>query len=88
MINVLLVACQLQKMIKKRPEYVKGISCHHCYDKVTEKQKARFAEREKQSQLAAEKGFSHVGDEAKKLAQLNKQKKQQAKEAARKKAQQ
>ena len=50
---------------KKHPEYVKGINCHHCYDKVTEKQKARFAEREKQSQLAAEKGFSHVDDEAK-----------------------
>ncbi|MDE4969683.1 hypothetical protein NAI63_10065, partial [Francisella tularensis subsp. holarctica] len=57
---------------KKRTEYVKGISCHHCYDKVTEKQKSRFAEREKQSQLAAEKGFSHGGDDAKKLAQLNK----------------
>ncbi|MEY8767321.1 oxygen-dependent tRNA uridine(34) hydroxylase TrhO [Francisella philomiragia] len=71
---------------KKRPEYVKGISCHHCYDKVTEEQKARFAEREKQSQLAAERGFSHVGDDAKKLAKLNKQQKQQAKEIARKKA--
>jgi UPF0176 protein len=71
---------------KKRPEYVKGVSCHHCFDKATEQQRARFSEREKQSQLASERGFSHVGDEAKELAKLNKLKKQQAKEQARKKA--
>ncbi|KEI35935.1 rhodanese domain protein [Francisella sp. W12-1067] len=68
---------------KKRSEYEKGISCHHCYNKLTEKQKLRFIERQKQSQLAAEHGFSHVGDEAKKLAELNKDKKLKAKEKAR-----
>ncbi|MCL4120808.1 UNVERIFIED_CONTAM: hypothetical protein GTU68_010424 [Idotea baltica] len=60
---------------KSRPEYVKGMSCHHCH-----------AEREKQSQLAAERGFSHVGDEAKQLAELNKLQKQKIKEEAREKA--
>ncbi|QIV94415.1 rhodanese-related sulfurtransferase [Allofrancisella frigidaquae] len=68
---------------KKRSEYEKGISCHYCYNKLTEKQKLRFIERQKQSQLAAEHGFSHVGDEAKKLAELNKDKKLKAKEKAR-----
>lgn len=71
---------------KKRPEYVKGMSCHHCYGKLTDEQRARFAEREKQSQLAAERGFSHVGDEAKQLAELNKLQKQKIKEEAREKA--
>ncbi|AXA33439.1 rhodanese-related sulfurtransferase [Francisella adeliensis] len=71
---------------KKHPEYVKGMSCHHCYGKLTDEQRARFAEREKQSQLAAERGFSHVGDEAKQLAELNKLQKQKAKEQAREKA--
>jgi UPF0176 protein len=71
---------------KKRPEYVKGMSCHHCNGKLTDEQRARFAEREKQSQLAAERGFSHVGDEAKQLAKLNKLEKQKAKEQAREKA--
>lgn len=71
---------------KTRPEYVKGMSCHHCHDKITDEQKARFAEREKQSQLASERGFSHVGDEAKELAKFNKSEKQKAKEQAREKA--
>ncbi|QLE78770.1 rhodanese-related sulfurtransferase [Francisella sp. Scap27] len=71
---------------KSRPEYVKGMSCHHCHGKITDEQRARFAEREKQSQLAAERGFSHVGDEAKQLAELNKLQKQKIKEEAREKA--
>ena len=89
MISVLLDVCPITEDDKKCPEYVKDISCYHCYDKKgTEKQKARVAKREKPLQLAAQKGFSHVGDKAKKLAKLNEDKKQQAKEAARTKAQQ
>ncbi len=70
---------------KEREEYSKGISCHHCYDKITEAQHARFIERQKQSELAAKQGLSHVGDEAKKLAEINKQKKLQKREEQRKK---
>ncbi len=65
---------------KLKPEYQKGISCHHCHDKVTKEQRERFIEREKQSQLAAERGFSHVGEDAKKLAEINKAEKKQKKE--------
>ena len=70
---------------KEREKYSKGISCHHCYDKITEAQHARFIERQKQSELAAKQGLSHVGDEAKKLAEINKQKKLQKREEQRKK---
>ncbi|MGQ4005186.1 rhodanese-related sulfurtransferase [Francisellaceae bacterium CB300] len=65
---------------KLKPEYQKGISCHYCHDKVSDEQRKRFKEREKQSQLAAERGFSHVGEDAKKLAKLNKEQKIQLKE--------
>jgi len=47
---------------KERPEYEKGISCHHCYGKKTEAQKAAYAERQKQVELAKERKQKHVGD--------------------------
>ncbi|MDK9759778.1 hypothetical protein KIV40_31815, partial [Vibrio sp. D173a] len=53
-----------------------------CIDKHTEEQKQRFREREKQVQLSAARGETHVGGDA---AQLIEQRKQQKLE---KKAQQ
>ncbi|TNE80403.1 MAG: hypothetical protein EP339_02815, partial [Gammaproteobacteria bacterium] len=49
---------------KERPEYEQGVSCHQCIDSLTEEQKARFAERERQIRLARERGEEHVGGEA------------------------
>ena len=49
---------------KQRPEYEQGVSCHQCIDTLTEEQKARFAERERQMRLAEQRGESHVGGEA------------------------
>jgi len=46
---------------KQSPLYLKGISCHRCHDKMTADQKARFAERQKQIELAREKGEVHIG---------------------------
>jgi UPF0176 protein len=45
------------------PAYVQGISCHHCSDKQTDKQKQRYSEREKQNLLAKSRGESHIGGE-------------------------
>ncbi|MDX1705378.1 rhodanese-related sulfurtransferase [Pseudidiomarina sp.] len=42
--------------------YVKGVSCPHCHDKTTSEQKERFAEREKQIQLAKQRGEEHIRD--------------------------
>ena len=46
---------------KQRPEYEPGVSCHQCIDSLTEEQKARFKERERQMRLAEERGEAHVG---------------------------
>lgn len=46
---------------KQRPEYVQGVSCHHCSDQLSEEQKKRFADREKQIQLAKARGEQHIG---------------------------
>lgn len=49
---------------KTRPEYQQGVSCHQCIDTLSEEQKARFAERERQVRLAELRGETHVGGEA------------------------
>ncbi|WP_394175131.1 oxygen-dependent tRNA uridine(34) hydroxylase TrhO [Thalassotalea litorea] len=52
---------------KQRTEYEKGVSCHHCIDKVTDEQRARYAEREKQINLAKQRGEDHIGGSVSKL---------------------
>ncbi len=56
-------ACRLpiseQDMISQH--YVKGVSCPHCYDKVSAEDKERFAERQKQIELADGRGEVHIG---------------------------
>jgi UPF0176 protein len=42
--------------------YVKGLSCPHCHDKTTEEQKAAFAERQRQVELAKKRGEKHIRD--------------------------
>ncbi len=49
---------------KKSEHYEQGVSCPHCYNKVSERQRQRFAEREKQVQLAKERGEEHIGSSA------------------------
>lgn len=41
--------------------YVKGISCPHCYDKLTDDKKASVIERQKQIELAKLRGEIHIG---------------------------
>lgn len=43
------------------PHYVKGVSCPHCFDAKTPAQKAGFAERQRQVELAHQRGAAHVG---------------------------
>jgi len=40
------------------------VSCPYCFDKVTPAQRERFAEREKQIQLAKQRGDVHMGSDA------------------------
>ncbi len=46
---------------KKSPFYEAGVSCPRCYDETDAEQKVRFAERQKQMQLARKAGATHLG---------------------------
>lgn len=46
---------------KLSAQYMAGVSCPRCYDKLSGEQKARFAERQKQIQLAKERNEPHIG---------------------------
>jgi len=39
----------------------KGVSCHHCHDKQSARQAARYSEREHQIELAERRGETHIG---------------------------
>jgi UPF0176 protein len=46
---------------KESPLYIKGVSCPRCHNKMSEDQRARFAERQKQIALAKQRGEEHLG---------------------------
>ena len=58
---------------KQSPQYIPGVSCPRCYDQLSEQQKARFAEREKQVQLAKARGEVHIGSDSREAAIKNKE---------------
>lgn len=64
--------------------FEKGVSCPKCANKHTDEQKARFREREKQVQLADERGETHVGGEADRVIAQRRQEKLARKEQQRK----
>ena len=68
---------------KQKPEYMEGVSCHHCHDSLTEEQRARFAERQKQIELAQARGEGHIGNEAQEVLRKRKEAKKAQKEAQR-----
>jgi len=76
-------ACRfpLTEAEKKSEYYVKGVSCHRCHDKVTEQQRHRYAERQRQINLADARGESHIGGEVKTLIENRRQAKADKKSA-------
>ena len=56
-------ACRLPitEADKNSEHYIQGVSCPHCFDQHSERQKKRFSEREKQMQLAKQRGEDHLG---------------------------
>ena len=42
-------------------KYEKGVSCPHCHDSLTEDQRQRFRDRQKQVELAQERDTRHIG---------------------------
>ena len=43
-------------------KYMQGISCPHCHDQLSDEQKASFTERQKQIELAKQRGEQHIRD--------------------------
>ncbi|TMP88269.1 hypothetical protein CWC05_02205 [Pseudoalteromonas ruthenica] len=68
---------------KQKPQYMQGVSCHHCHDSLSEEQRQRFAERQKQIDLAKQRGEGHIGHEAQEMLQKRKEQKQKLKEQQR-----
>jgi UPF0176 protein len=48
---------------KLSASYQQGVSCPHCFDQKSDQDRARFAERQKQVELARLRGVSHIGPE-------------------------
>ena len=46
----------------KRDDFAEGISCRWCKDRLTEKQKVRFGQRQRQIELARKNGQVHIHD--------------------------
>jgi len=46
---------------KLSPQYMAGVSCPRCYEKLTDEQKQRFSERQKQIELAKARNELHIG---------------------------
>ena len=46
---------------KASPLYAPGVSCPYCHDEKDEQQRQRYAERQKQQELARERGEVHIG---------------------------
>jgi UPF0176 protein len=46
---------------KQSGQYERGVCCPHCFDQLTDDQRSRFRERQKQVELAARRGAPHIG---------------------------
>ena len=59
-------ACRMPITEKEKESnyYQPGLACHHCHDMVEDDRKQRFAERQKQVELARERGEDHIGNAA------------------------
>ena len=78
-------ACRypITKEDQQHPKFQKGVSCHRCYDSLSDQQKQRFAEREKQIQLARHRGEEHLGNDAVKATNERRQQKRKARDSQR-----
>lgn len=73
-------ACRypLNEEQRSSSDYIHGVQCPHCKDKKTDEERARAIARQKQMELAAEKGISHIGDKANEDAERMRKEKEAA----------
>lgn len=60
-----------------------GVSCPHCHDRHSQEQLQRYAERERQMQLARERGENHIGEPMSVIIRRRRQEKLAAKQLQR-----
>jgi UPF0176 protein len=48
-------------MDRELASYREGVCCVHCIERFSDGDRARFAERQRQMQLARERGGQHIG---------------------------
>ena len=46
---------------RQHPAFLEGVSCHHCIERFSDADRQRFAERQRQMELAARRGGEHIG---------------------------
>lgn len=68
---------------KQNNLYEPGVSCPHCFDQLSDEQRQRFAEREKQIQLSKQRGEAHIGADVSVTADARRKLKHAIKEAHR-----
>lgn len=68
---------------KKSAHFKPGVSCPHCHDRHSQEQLQRYAERERQMQLARERGENHIGEPMSVIIRRRRQEKLAAKDAQR-----
>ena len=69
---------------KQSEKYTPGVSCHHCFDEYSEEQRARFEQRERQMQLAKQRGEDHLGTDLQQVIDQRRKEKLALKEQQRK----
>jgi UPF0176 protein len=55
---------------KASPKYQAGVSCPHCYDSLTPEKRSAALERQKQVELARQRGEKHIGKRGKKATKV------------------
>lgn len=68
---------------KQSEHYVRGVSCPHCIDEYSETQRERFRQRERQVQIAKERGEDHIGCDRKQQVEKRRKEKMAFKESQR-----
>ena len=71
---------------KKSEHYQKGVSCPYCFDKHSRQQAKRFAERERQVELARDRGENHIGQPMQDIIEKRKREKLRFKDQQRKRS--
>lgn len=66
---------------KQTEAYVQGVSCPHCIDKIPAEQRQRFIERERQVQLAKQRGEAHIGSDVNQVIEARRKQKEALRKA-------